>query len=188
MAPRRAKLKPPASVRPWKAAILAVDPGESCGVSLWSRGVYLNSAVIDGYLSEQIGEWVARGLSAAMAGNLPLLLVMEKPPMGGRSYAGRNLYGASSVNGSRKVWAKVWEASHYTTNKLRVDVVPPTWRAAVLGCHRGPLLERVEVDRAERIAGREMATRDEAAAVGIGCWASRAGVVGAKLGKLAEVA
>lgn len=174
-------LKLAASPHPWRCTVLAVDPGESCGVAVWTGGEYVSSGVCDGYFSSEIVGWLGVAQRAAMEANLPLVLVMEKPPMGGRAYRGRNLYGSASVMGSRKVWAKVWGASVYTVSSRVVNVLPQVWRSRVLGVTGGPLLESREVAAARRFAGREMQQRDEAAAVCIGCWASHAGEVGAKL-------
>jgi len=181
---------PPPSLKPLPCVILAVDPGESCGVSIWQHGQYVSSGVCDGYLQTEMFVWLNRAERVAARLSLPIVLVRELPPMGGRGYRrggsvqrSRNLYGAASVLGSRKVWQKVWEASEYTVSGKRVDVLPQTWRRFVLGTVGGPLLERVELDYATRVIGRAPATRDEAAAVGIGRWACHAGEVVAKLPK-----
>jgi hypothetical protein len=170
--------------------ILAVDPGESCGVSIWQRGRYVSNGVCDGYLQTVMFGWLDRAAHTAKRLDLPIVLVREKPPMGGRGYRrggsvqrSRNLYGAASVLGSRKVWQTAWETSEHTVNNKRVDVLPQTWRRFVLSTTGGPLLERVEIDYATRVIGHAPETRDEAAAVGIGRWACHAGEVRAKLGK-----
>lgn len=173
---RRCAAAPP-SYRPWSCCVLAVDPGEHCGVSVFCRGAYVDSGMCDGFDVQAIERWVANARYFAQAVRLPLVLVLEKPPKGGAAFAGRSPAGPASVMGCRKLWRRTWQRMDVVT-RLRCDVYPVTWRSQVLAITRGPLLERNEALRARLLAGRVLGSHDEAVAVLIGEWGSHAAVVG----------
>lgn len=178
--PRRAHSAPD-SYRPWPCMVLSVDPGEQCGVAVHRAGLYVDSGNGDGYDSDFIGRWIDNAAHFARSIALPLVLVLEKPPAGGRAYAGRNLLGSASVIGCRKQWLRLWTRHVHVRKRHRCDVLPQTWRSRVLGVTQGPQLELHEMMGAARISGRSTRSRDEAAAILIGQWASRAAPVGAVL-------
>jgi hypothetical protein len=158
--------------------VLAIDPGEQCGVAIFQQGEYLDSDVVDGFDVAELQQWVDNAAFFARTLQVPPVLVMEKPPRGGMPYEGRSVYGAASVIACRKLWTHQWLAHPDTVNRHRVDVYPVTWRARVLGLTRGHALARVELLRASHFAGKDIIARDEAAAVNIGAWGSHAGAVG----------
>lgn len=177
------KPKPPARLVAWSCVVLAVDPGEKCGVAIFWRGGYVDSRAIDGYDPKAIAYWItnanwyANALSHLYDCKVPVVLVLEKPPRGGQAFEGRSPAGPASVIGCRKLWQHMWRELA-KVKRLRCDVYPVSWRAAMLGMVGGPLLKRMEGLRANAIAGKHMHSHDEAVAVLIGAWASRAGEVG----------
>lgn len=181
---RPVKPRPPAAHKPWRAMTLTVDPGTHCGAAIFINGCYVDSGQGDGYDVAWIELWIKNARFFAAAARLPLVLVLERPPRGGQAFAGRNPAGPASVIGSRKLWTRTW-CHMDTVHRHRCDVYPVSWRAAVLGMCRGPLLERMTLVRASNLAGKVMRYPDEAVATCMGEWASRAGVVGQVLGATA---
>lgn len=178
---RKPKPVPCDSFRPWPCVTLCSDPGERCGVSVFRVGSYVDSGFGDGFDAAFMTRWIGHAAIFARALSLPLVLVLEQPPKGGRPYEGRGPLGVASVIGSRKVWLHTWKHSAITRTKLRCNVYPVTWRARVLGITPGDGLERAEFLRAMHLARKPLISRDEAAAILIGEWSCRAGVVGALL-------
>lgn len=164
-------------LRTWPVVLLCVDPGDHCGVSVFVSGVYVDSCHGDGYDSSFVDRCIDNALFFARQVHVPPVLVRERPPRGGAPYKGRNYAGAASVVGCRKLWQRAWQRAG-AKRKLCVDVYPQSWRSQVLGITTGPMLERAELMRGSHVAGKDIQSRDEAAAVLIGEWASRASAVG----------
>lgn len=178
---RARKPQAPGAFHPWPCVVLAVDPGAHCGVAMYMRGKCVESGFFDGFDVTAIWRWLGAAQCVAQANGLPLLLAMEAPPMGGAPYPGRSPEGVGSMIGCRKVWLYTWQ-ERAAIKRLRCDVYPVTWRARVLGLTRGPLLETTELLHGSRLAGNDVKSRDQAAAVCIGAWASHAPEVGRVLG------
>lgn len=174
---------PPDAHTPWKCLVLAVDPGEHCGVAIYRRGFYIDSAHGHGFDPAFIDAYIGHAVFYAQAVELPLVLVLERPPKGGQAFKGRSPEGPASVIGCRKLWRSRWAAHDGTVRRLVCDVYPVTWRSRVLGITRGPELGTAELGRARQLVRRELSSRDEAAANLIAEWASRAGRVGQLLAK-----
>lgn len=182
----RKRRKPVAGVRPWAAVTLAVDPGDHCGCAIYDHGTYYDSGVGDGYDVEFIRKWIERGVFVADKRELPLVLVLEKPPAGGRPYKGTNRspLGAASVIGCRKLWRRQWGRHADTVARYVVDVFPSSWRSAVLGTLINPQGRerlRAAVEKHNDATRAAKFSQDEAAAICIGVWASNAAEVAAVL-------
>jgi hypothetical protein len=177
---RRKKRSVPADVwTPLSCVTVSVDPAKSCGVALFRDGVYLDSGHGDGYEVRFIEDWLGKARWFADQLQLPLVLVLENPPVGGAAFEGRSTAGTGSVIGVRNLWIHQWPS--YGRKAMRCDVYPVTWRSKVLGVTRGPTVQYREMLMATLLAGRGINNRDEAAAVCIGEWSCRAGVVASKL-------
>jgi len=175
----------PASPTPWPAAVLAVDPGESCGVCLMVRGEFVDSGHGYGFSPEFMDSWIERSAELAAGERLKLVLVMEKPMAGGRAFPGRNPATGGVVIGCRKLWLARWKKSAKTVSKYVVSVYHSTWRARILGMGRGggQVLIAAERNRAQTVSTQPATAHDESVARLIALWGSRAGEVGALLPK-----
>jgi hypothetical protein len=179
-------------VKPWACVTLNVDCGESCGVAIYNQGVYYDSGHGDGYSDSWIAGWLERALFVMRRTNLPLVLVLEKPPMGGKPYPAtknkpqRSPAGAASVLGCRKLWLRVWNRSDGVCKRYHIDVVPPTWRGPVLGSLVDPQPRerlRASIEKHNNASMAKIMQQDECAAICIGVWSSNAEPVAAVLPK-----
>lgn len=176
-AKRKKRLRPVAGIRPWASVVLSVDPGDKCGVAIYNHGVYYDSAVGDGYDPTFIAMWIGQAVFVAQQCDEPLVLVLEKPPAGGRGFGNRSPLGAGSVQGSRKLWKKLWTKHTETVSRYVVDVYPPCWRSRVLGTIIDPQPRerlRAAIEKHGDASRAGVFSQDEAAAVCIGVWASNA--------------
>lgn len=167
----------PAGIKPWALVTLCVDAGEHCGVAIYDHGVYFDSGHGDGYDPTFIAHWIGTAVFVAQQRELPLVLVTERPPAGGRAFKGRTPAGPASVEGSRKLWKKLWHKHTETVTRRQVFVYPATWRAAVLGTLINPQPRerlRASVEKWNNASRAADMSQDEAAAVCIGVWASNA--------------
>lgn len=189
MSKRRPKVV--AGVKPWSCVTLSVDPGERCGVAIYDHGVYYDSACGDGYDTAFIAHWICEALFVARRWGVPLVLVLEKPPAGGRPFMARGaarsrhgtrfqaIAGMGSVIGCRKLWQRTWTKAQGTVGRYVVDVYPPTWRAPVLGtlvnvAPRERVRASIEKYGKAADGGVRGMPQDECAAICIGIWASNA--------------
>lgn len=173
-----------AGYKPWAAVTLCVDAGEKCGVAIYDHGIYWDSGYGDGYDASWIQMWICSGAFVAEQRELPLVLVLEKPPAGGRAFPGRSPAGPASVIGSRKLWRKQWNKNADTVNRYVVDVYPPSWRGPVLGTVINPQPRerlRAAVEKHNDARRAEQMEPNEAAAICIGVWSSNAPDVAAVL-------
>lgn len=186
------KRKQVGTVKAFDGVIVAIDPGEHCGWAIYRRDACVDSGSCNGFAADVALKVLAAAQFFADVLEQPLVMVMEKPPAGGRAYAGRNAMGAGSVMVSRKLWRNAWRA-HCAAMRARgkvmgaplprvghrADVYPQSWRSAVLGVTYGPHLQDAEWTRAAGVMGKpaNRVSRDEVAAVLIGLWAARAPVV-----------
>lgn len=183
---------PPPSYKPWPCVTLDVDPGASCGVSIFQRGVYVDSGHGDGFDVRWMEFWLDNAVFYAGVLELPLVLVLEKPPRGGHgykvrkpdgSYQQRSPLGAASVIGCRKLWLRAWRHAP-VLKRGTVHPYPQTWRAPLFGTAiRTQQRERVLACRTKYGRGRELESinADEAVSIGLGTWAACAGQVGAAM-------
>lgn len=186
MTRRPKRSRPPASPRPWKAVVLAVDPAKQNGWSLWRAGLCVGSGECPLSLAP-IAEVVRTTLQLADAAQLPCVLVLERPF---QQKAGR-AFGASGKG--RETWQLVWADLGGFKSRV-VHVYPSTWRSKVLGPGHGnmarddvrPVEQRAAVSLLQnysfdRPPADVTVGPDESAALCIGRWATHAGEVGAAL-------
>jgi hypothetical protein len=184
--PKRPKLAD--SLTPWPCVVLAVD---TASVSGWSIRAGRNQRELgeadtrDHAALTHIVRWA---LQYAERRREPLVLVLERP-FGGERHT------LAGLERAAERWMVAWRQLGQPTKRV-VRVYPSTWRARVLGgqfvAAKREYVRRWELLVAERVlrnasgfeAEAEDLTNDEAAAVLIGIWAARAGVVGKALGML----
>jgi hypothetical protein len=172
------KLKPPSSHVPWRSVIVAVDPGERAGVSIWINGKLLSSCAL-GLTASFVAELVYH---RAEIERLPLVFVIEKHSPYGRKWTTATKEGMGRYVGR---WLDAIEAlprRRPTTKVLRV--YPQTWRAAIFGTGyknfstddwKRMALARVNCDKCD---GCRVTSADEAEAILIGRFACHWGEVG----------
>lgn len=189
MTRRPKRPRPPASPRPWRVVLLAVDPGSKrSGWSVWAGNLYRRSGECRLSISA-IADVVRGALDLAEKLGLPCVLVTERPFI---QKAGRS-HGASDH--AHKLWRDVW-ADCGGVKKRVVRVWPAVWRSAVLGRGNGNKA-RDEVRPVEQKAALHLVVNygyspapeglvigpDEAPAICIGRWGTCAGEVGEALPK-----
>ncbi len=192
---RPKKPRPPASPRPWRAVLLAVDPGSKrSGWSIWVGGLVHRSGECRLSISE-IAQVVRAAQWYGGEYDMPCVLVTERPFMQKRGKA----HGASDH--AHKLWRDVWEDCGCVKKRV-VRVYPSVWRSTVLGPGHGNM-PRDKVRPVEQRKALDLLTNygygpqpdgaamgpDQAPAIVIGRWATHAGEVGASLpAKLRRVA
>lgn len=184
-----AKPRPPASPRPWKAVVLAADPGSiRNGWSLWASGLYHRSGECRLSISALM-DVVGGAHELAKSLSLPCVLMTERPF---KQKFGK-AYGASDH--SSKLWRDVW-VDQGGVRKRMERVWPAVWRSVVLGRGNGNKA-RDDVREVEQAAALSLAKNygyspapeglvvgpDESPAICIGRYGSYAGEVGACLPK-----
>lgn len=189
MTRRPKRPRPPASPRPWKAVILAADPGSKrSGWSVWCGNQVYRSGECRLSISALL-EVVDYALGLAKELGLPCVLVTERPF---QQKAGKS-HGASDHAG--KLWADVW-ADRGGVKKRVVRVWPAVWRPPVLGRGTGNM-PRDDVRPIEQQAARHFIVNygyhpapeglvigpDESPGICIGRWGTCAGEVGEALPK-----
>lgn len=166
--------------RPWEVVTLNIDTARVSGWSVWARGYLIASGELDTLVEAAIRDVVARALEGAAQLGLPACIVLEKPWGGSPNIV-------AALGAARERWLRVWRELAVGNLARVVLVQPGTWRAAVLTGWR-PRMERDDCRALELAMGRALAGvaelgGDEAPAVCIGFWSSRAGEVGKTLGK-----
>lgn len=180
---RPAAGKPSHAPRPWECVVLAVDTARVSGWSVLARGHLVARGELDTLSDGAIDAVVQRAVDGAAELQLPLVLVLEKP-------WGGNVHVVTALGAARERWQRAWRSLAIGHLGRVHTVSPSTWRAAVLG----PEWARAERDdvRAEEqraacaLFALEQVGGDEAPALLIGFWASRAGEVGRRLSKTAQ--
>lgn len=167
-AKRPKKLKPPASPTAHPCTVLAVDPGETSGWAIWSRGTLQGYGTCD----------VFGDLPAALIQHLltrhpgPHVAVIERPFL-------VRFGNQTNIGTADRIWRKRLDEAGLARRTLRV--YPASWRARVLG--KGWASASRDLVRArEQVVATAMAEvtaihPDAAAAVCIGRWGAFAGEV-----------
>jgi hypothetical protein len=185
MAARKKKPRLPASVTPHSCVILSVDTAQRSGWCVYVDGKYASSGEIDmldpSLSTDQCGlsGWSTDRVclhalwECAEYEGRPAVLVFERPFRG------------TTQGQWIGAWKQAWALN--SGHKRRVcGVYPSSWRARVLGpgwARAGrEQVRKMELAVAARIAGRDVKP-DEAAAICIGDWATKAGEVLALLPK-----
>lgn len=173
---RRSRSKAlPAAPRPWRCAILAVDPGDSSGWSLWVNGRLSAFGSVDGGNQAAMLRVVEDAVVRALESVSSLLLVRERP------------YSRRILGPSWGMWDRAWEHAGLSKRRI-VKVWPATWLARVCGSSKASKARQMQSARGIcALEGKVHAgmDHDEAAAICIGRWATYAGEVGRVLGKRA---
>lgn len=193
---RRKVAKPLPAWQPWPAVVLAVDTAARSGWSIWVAGKLVDSGEID-TIDEPALLRITRAVHIrAIESRLPCVLVLERPWGGTMSVI-------EGLGAARERWRQVWVAAGESERRI-VRVYPITWRTKVLGAQNARLprnvVRAVERRMAAQVIASERGQRsfwrclfsmgerpahevgdDEAPAVLIGVWASKAAEVGKAL-------
>lgn len=174
---RRARPKPAPSLTPHPCVVLGVDPGATSGWAVMVRGM-VTDAIGVARTSDERRDAVSEAQRLALINALPLVVVAETWSAGGwASHA--TLLGLGAAWGA---WRETL-AEHGIPARRIVRVLTQTWRAAILGGgnRRGGRDWKAEAIRwAERALGTRCPgrlTADEAEALCMAAWGSRAGEV-----------
>jgi hypothetical protein len=168
----RRKVRVEASYKPWPCLVLAADTAQRSGYSMWLSGTLLESGEFD-LVREPFRVQVIceQALDRARAAGVKAVLVLEAPFLG------------TSQGQWRGAWRLAWAQSGGVASRV-VQVHPSRWRARVLGngmhAAKREVARKFEQRVAEQTAGYPVG-EDEAPAIMIGLWATRAGEVGKKL-------
>ena len=170
---RPKKVKPPASLTAHRCAILAVDPGETSGWSIWANGQLRAYGTCDVF-----GAVPSQVITRLLEEFGPHMAVVERPFM-------VRFGSQTNIGTADRIWRKRLEEARLHTRTIRV--YPATWRARTLG-HGWAAAKRDAVHVREGIVSAELSGEtglhpDAAAAVCIGRWACFAGEVAAKMPK-----
>lgn len=189
---RRKKPKEAPAPRPWQCAILAVDTAANSGWSMSREGKLITYGEVDtrDELAMKMVLADIADISLWGRGNVPAVLVLEAP-YGGHKHPGM-VSTLVALGMARERWERAWKARGLPMSHI-VLVQPSTWRAAVLGRvarMKKPELLKLEQSVACRLVGCAEGDLggDEAAAVCIGAWATRADAVGQVIGERARKA
>ena len=175
----KTQVMPPAA-KAWRCVILAVDPGDASGWSIWTNGGYKASGILEAHQRDAIPRVIEMLSEYAEDAGSPPVMVRERP------------FSARTIGPAWGMWDAAWERAFGNRRKV-VKVWPSTWMSRVLGVStkagkeaiRGRSIQTARTIQA--LAGQSMreTTHDEAAAVCIGRWGTHAGEVGKALGKRA---
>jgi len=178
-ATKRRKRKAPPVHRPWQATVIAVDPGKVSGWAIFRHGTYMTSGLLKRTDNVGMSEVADTAVALAKSLGVPAVLVLEYHPWAGTGNA------RAGLEAAREAWRIAWRQAGGHVGKV-VNANVATWRGNVLGVTRGPMVLLYEREHARRLTRKADVSQDEAAAIGIGVWASRAGEVGAVLPKSAR--
>jgi hypothetical protein len=187
---RRTVPKPPPSVQPHRAAILAVDAGKQGGWAIFLAGRLVQFGELHGYDLVEVTRVVAALLQLSQIAALPVVLVLERPAEYRRSGA-RSFSTVLGMGGARGVWRAAWVSAGCSERRI-VDAPIATWRSRVLGAGI-TRLKREQVRPIEQAAARALVIRelglaraaqvgpDSAPAILIGKYASHAATVAKRI-------
>jgi hypothetical protein len=166
-------------VTPHACVILAIDPGKVSGWSIFVDGNCFGSGVAKTHEHRALAVKIA--LAYAETSVRPLVVVGEVWTPGGKFAGARTMAGLGAQWG---LWLAALEAAGVAKARV-LRVKTQTWRAKVLGGGWG--ITKAQWDaRSQRRAALELCTPgpvddNEAEAVCIGIWATRAAEVARKL-------
>jgi len=172
-----------AILKPWPAAILAIDPGKTSGAAILVRGEIFGIWGVDGFEAADIV--VQHWSDLATVHEAELVVVMEK-------WAGtfkRGSITAAGLGESAGMWKAALERNKIPKSRV-VRVFPQTWYARVIGgrkrADQKDVVMRAMLHRYPQI--RQMNAADKldhngAEALAIGTWGARAPEVGDVLPK-----
>lgn len=153
--------------------ILAIDPGRKAGAALFLRGV-----LIDSWQVKPGGEAAVVAEAIVRAEGEPIVVVRENWSLGGRRGEGSASHQhIGMLAGLGAAWGR-WDGAllgaGIPTSRV-VKVYARTWQASVISGRALTRAEtlRIAVNRARAIAHRDVG-EDEAVAICIGLWATKA--------------
>lgn len=186
---RKPKLTP--SPTPHPCVIVAVDPGETSGWSIWDRGLLCEWGEVDVFGAE-VGTVIGKALGTAATEGVPCVLAIERPFQRRAKQGGFNTTATGTAD---KIWRT--HAQRCGFGKRIVRCYPATWRARVLGSP-WHVAKREAVRAHERVVAQQVVADngfdrsdvdhvdpgpDASPAVLIGKWATHAGEIQAVLPK-----
>lgn len=180
--PSSSKRPTPAPL-PWECVVLGVDTARRSGWSVWARGALIARGELDTLDEAALRAVISRVLAGAAELGLPAVIVLEKPYGGSADIV-------AALGAAAERWLKIWRELAVGHKGRVARVQPSRWRAAVLP-EWYPQMPREQCRTEEQrvalaIAGAADIGGDEAPAVCIGYWGSRAGEVGRLLSKTTQ--
>lgn len=170
---RAKKPKPPPSLTPHDAAVLAIDPGETSGWAIWVRGTLRAYGTCDVF-----GDMPAELVRHFLREFGPHVAVIERPFL-------VRFGSQTNIGTADRIWRKRLEEAGLARRIVRV--YPASWRARVLGKGWASASRDLVRVREGIVAGAmtevDHIHPDAAAAVCIGRWGCFAGEVLAVLPK-----
>lgn len=176
---RAGDIEAPCAV-PWKCLVLGIDTARTSGWAINVCGQLLDSGEVNTFHSGALERIVSHAQALALTAGVPSVLVLEAP-------WGGSVKIVASLGASSERWLRPWLQLGEAHGRV-VKVMPNQWRGPVLGasfvsCARDKVRAH-EVRLASELAGRAVGS-DEAPAILIALWGSRAGRVGKVIGKRA---
>ena len=176
------------SIRPYAAIVIGVDPGAQGGASIWDCGHYVTSRVVTCSLDRVLVLRRVHALASSIPTGIPVVMVFETWTAHGKINTD-TLIGLGAEIGKWQERAEDFRVTcrHWQGPKS-VKVKVNTWRKAVIGgtAYRNwptDVWKRAAIQRATALTGTEPSTADEAEAILVGYWGTRAAEVGAVLPK-----
>jgi hypothetical protein len=153
---------------PHACVVLGIDPGKVAGWALLAEGKRVASGIACS--AEDRTEVVARARAVAFQWGLPLVAVGERWTAGGwMSFASQ-----AGLHVNWGVWREALELAGHPKRRI-VRVEPREWRASTVGHHKGTeAYKQAAVERARDVHHVRVQTADEAEAIAIAEWGSRA--------------
>jgi hypothetical protein len=188
--PKKPKLAP--STRPHQAIILAVDPGENSGWSIWDRGLLCEWGEVDVFDAAAVVAVLEKALEWYADPAIKCVLAIERPFQRRAEQGGFN---TTTTGTADKIWRTHAQRAGFSKRVARV--YPATWRARVLGSPwhmaKREAVREHEQKRAPQVVADNGFDRGDAdhrdpgpdacPAILIGKWATHAGEVAAVLAK-----
>ena len=187
------RVKLPPVVHPWRAVVLGVDAAKRSGWAIMFGGQLLESGEANKDRDPELLRVCSIALRHAEKRDVPCVMVLERPP--NRVHPGRQASTLIGLGAARQAWEMAWRTQGGVRKRI-VHVLPVTWRSAlgiVNQASKGGLStaeherERAYVHTRKRALTARPAWittevgADEAAAICIAEWGSRAGETGAVL-------
>lgn len=165
------------SYQPHPIAILAIDPGAESGFSFWLEGVYQTSGTVKTQSERE--QVVHKSIEVAAAEHLHLIVVGETWSPGGW----KSIAAIAGTGAAWGLWSSELERAGFPKSRI-VRVKPNDWRRMTVGTQgkRAALKERAKAF-ASRLTNMIVQSPDQAEAIVIGYWATRAGEVAKKIPK-----
>lgn len=188
------RVRPAPSPHPWRAVVLGVDAARSSGWAIMFGGALLQSGEANKDRDAELLRVCGVAVMQAERRDVPCVMVLEKPP--NIIHSGAQASTFLGLGAARQAWLSAWRTQGGVRRRV-VSVIPARWRGA-LGIRSrsskgGLTVAQQERERAlshVKACGQGLVELggDEAAAICIAEWGSRAGEVGAVLpAKLRQV-